>query len=63
MVGREGLAPSVFLMWQIYSLLSSLLDHLPEIYGRLEKPIPSLPGRMDPHGTTASTTRARREGA
>lgn len=28
MVVRVGLAPTVFLMWQIYSLLRSLLSHL-----------------------------------
>ena len=28
MVVRVGLAPTLFLMWQIYSLLRSLLSHL-----------------------------------
>lgn len=28
LVVRVGLAPTVFLMWQIYSLLRSLLSHL-----------------------------------
>ena len=28
MVVRVGLAPTVFLVWQIYSLLRSLLSHL-----------------------------------
>lgn len=32
-VGRGGLAPPVFLVWQIYSLLASLLAHLPKLKG------------------------------
>ena len=34
MVVRVGLAPTLFLMWQIYSLLRSLLSHLTIEIGR-----------------------------
>ena len=54
MVVRVGLAPTVFLMWRVYSPLRSLLSHLTKnVLCSARRTGLEPAGRIPPHGLTA----------